>query len=120
MISGAHPLQCSKLPLQTLQTLHRRSTGGPVGEEKFRAKAALCRKPFLGSCALRIVIVPLQVKPMGSHNSSFATKRGLQTPVKSNPLEAVELNDLVNLEVSDGSDEGAQHPHYCLSALCWC
>ena len=56
---------------------------------------------------------------MGSHNSSFATKRGLQTPVKSNPLEAVELNDLVNLEVSDGTDEGAQHSHYCLSNLCW-
>jgi hypothetical protein len=48
----------------------------------------------------------MQMKPLGSHNSSFATKRGVQTPVKSNPMEAVELNDLVNLEVSDGSDEG--------------
>jgi len=48
------------------------------------------------------------MRPLGSHNSSFATKRGVQTPVKSNPLEAVELNDLVNLEVSDGSDEGAK------------
>ena len=56
---------------------------------------------------------------MGSHNSSFATKRGLQTPVKGNPLEAVELNDLVNLEVSDGADEGAQHSHNCLFNLCW-
>lgn len=44
---------------------------------------------------------------MGSHNASFATKRGVQTPVKSNPMEAVELNDLVNLEVSDGTEEGA-------------
>ncbi len=50
----------------------------------------------------------LQAMPLGSHNSSFATKRGVQTPVKSNPMEAVELNDLVNLEVSDGTDEGAR------------
>ena len=57
--------------------------------------------------------LPMQVKPMGSHNSSFATKRGLQTPVKSNPLEAVELNDLVNLEVCDGADEGAQRCQFC-------
>ena len=70
--------------------------------------------------ALRAMPVPMQVKPMGSHNSSFATKRGLQTPVKGNPLEAVELNDLVNLEVSDGADEGAQHSHNCLFNLCWC
>ena len=48
----------------------------------------------------------LQMRPLGFHNSSFATKRGVQTPVKSNPLEAAELNDLVNFEVSDGSDEG--------------
>ena len=56
---------------------------------------------------------------MGSHNSGFATKRGLQTPVKSNPLEAVELNDLVNLEVCDGADEGAQYRHACFPDLCW-
>ena len=49
-----------------------------------------------------------QMMPLGSHNSSFATKRGVQTPVKSNPMEAVELNDLVNLEVSDGTDEGTR------------
>ena len=52
------------------------------------------------------IALPMQMKPLGSHNSSFATKRGVQTPVKSNPMETVELNDLVNLEVSDGSDEG--------------
>ena len=62
--------------------------------------------------------MPTQVKPMGSHNSSFATKRGLQTPVKSNPLEAVELNDLVNLEVCDGADEGAHFCHDCFPNLC--
>ena len=52
------------------------------------------------------IAMPMQMKPLGSHNSSFAIKRGVQAPVKSNPMEAVELNDLVNLEVSDGSDEG--------------
>lgn len=55
--------------------------------------------------------------PPGSHNSSFATKRGVQTPVKSNPMEAVELNDLVNLEMSDGADEGASPLSLC-TGLC--
>ena len=45
----------------------------------------------------------------------------MQTPVKSNPMEAVELNDLVNLEVSDGTDEGAGLSFTCItltSAIC--
>ena len=102
----------------------------PLGSVCSRMRASLCMSILRNFCIdcwsqqkiyepheFNALARALQMMPLGSHNSSFATKRGVQTPVKSNPMEAVELNDLVNLEVSDGTDEGGHASSLLPSSL---
>ena len=85
MTSG--PFQRLNLLLQIVQVPHRQLTGGLVGQDSIPGKGLYCAEADIISCrALRSALVPLQVKPMGSHNSSFATKRGLQTPREEQSL----------------------------------
>ncbi len=46
----------------------------------------------------------MQAKPVGSHNTNFATRKELQAPVRpANQMESVPLDDLINLEGPGGS-----------------
>jgi hypothetical protein len=45
----------------------------------------------------------VQAKPAGSHNTSFATRRGVVAPVRTNNFESVALDDLINMEGPEGS-----------------
>lgn len=66
----------------------------------------VCMSVFLCKSKFKFTVVstPAQARPVGSHNTNFATRKDLLAPLRPvNQMESVPLDDLINLEGPGGS-----------------